>query len=73
MATTVLSLTGQQLEETLLGSGWVRYHTRGSHRYYRHPNHPGRQLTIPVYIGEAVPENVLQGIVREAFLAAMAF
>jgi len=47
-------LTGKQLEKAMLRAVWYLHHSRGSHFYYRHPERPGRQITIPIRAGGMV-------------------
>ncbi len=37
-------LTGKRVEKALIRAGWYLHHSRGSHSYDRHPDHPGKQL-----------------------------
>jgi predicted RNA binding protein YcfA (HicA-like mRNA interferase family) len=61
-------LTGKQIEEALLKAGWYLHHSRGSHFYYRHTGHPGKQVTIPIHAGEIVPQKTLGAILEQADL-----
>jgi len=68
MNTVALRLTGAQIEEMIQKSGWMLFHTRGIHRYYRHPKHPGKQITVPVHFSEMVPGKTLEAILERAVL-----
>ncbi len=66
-------LTGKQLEKAILRAGWYLHHSRGSHFYYRHPEHPGRQITIPIHAGEIIPQKTLKSILEQADLTPEEF
>jgi len=68
MDTVVPRFTGAQIEELILKSGWRLFHSRGIHRYYRHPRHPGKQITVPVHFNEMVPRKTLDAILERAVL-----
>jgi predicted RNA binding protein YcfA (HicA-like mRNA interferase family) len=61
-------LTGKQIEKALLKIGWYQHHSRGSHFYYRHPEHPGKQITVPIHAGEIIPQKTLGYILEQADL-----
>ena len=61
-------LTGRQLEKAILRAGWHWHHSRGSHFYYRHPEHLGKQITIPIHAGEIIPQKTLKSILEQANL-----
>ena len=61
-------LTGKQVEGAMLRAGWYLHHSRGSHFYYRHPEHRGRQITIPIHSGEIIPQMTLRYILEQADL-----
>ncbi len=61
-------LTGKQIERVILRVGWYLHHSRGSHFYYRHPEHSGRQVTLPVHAGEIIPQKTLRSILEQADL-----
>ena len=61
-------LTGKQLEKAILRAGWYLHHSRGSHFYYRHPERPGKQITIPIHAGEIIPQKTLKSILEQADL-----
>ena len=61
-------LTGRQIEKALLRAGWYMHHSRGSHFYYRHPEHPGKQITLPIHAGEIIPHKTLRNILEQADL-----
>ncbi len=66
-----IGMTGRELEQTLLSTGWYQFHSRGGHYFYRHPNRPGRQLTIPMFFAETIPNRALRAIIEEAALSGM--
>jgi predicted RNA binding protein YcfA (HicA-like mRNA interferase family) len=61
-------LTGRHLGKAILRAGWYLHHSRGSHFYYRHPDHPGKQITIPIHAGETIPQKTLKSILEQADL-----
>lgn len=61
-------VTGKQIERAILHAGWSLHHSRGSHFYYRHPEHQGKQITIPIHAGEIVPQKTLRSILEQADL-----
>ena len=61
-------LTGKQVERAVLRSGWYLHHSRGSHFYYRHPQHRGKQITVAVHAGEIIPQKTLGYILEQADL-----
>jgi predicted RNA binding protein YcfA (HicA-like mRNA interferase family) len=66
-------ITGKQVEKAILRAGWYLHHSRGSHFYYRHPEHPGKQITIPIHVGEIIPQKTLKSILEQADLASDEF
>ena len=66
-------LTGKQLEKAILRAGWYFHHSRGSHFYYRHPEHPGKQITIPIHAEEIIPQKTLKSILEQADLTLEEF
>jgi predicted RNA binding protein YcfA (HicA-like mRNA interferase family) len=62
-------LTGKQVEKVIMQEGWYLHHSRGSHFYYRHFDHPGRQVTIPIHAGEIIPHKTLKSILEQANLS----
>ena len=65
--------TGKQIERMMLRAGWYLYHSRGSHAYYRHPEHAGKQITIPIHSGEIIPQKTLRSILEQADLTLNEF
>jgi predicted RNA binding protein YcfA (HicA-like mRNA interferase family) len=61
-------LTGKQIEKAILKAGWYRHHSRGSHFYYRHLEHKGKQITLPIHAGEIIPQKTLGYILEQADL-----
>ena len=68
MSPRVPRLTGKQIEKAILRAGWYLHHSRGSHFYYRHPKHPGKQITLPIHAGEIIPQKTLRSILEQADL-----
>jgi len=68
MSPRVPRLTGKQIERTILRAGWYLHHSRGSHFYYRHHEHLGKQITIPTHAGEIIPQKTLKSILEQADL-----
>jgi len=61
-------LTGKQVEGAMLRAGWYLHHSRGSHFYYRNPEHRGKQITIPMHAGEIIPQKTFRYILEQADL-----
>lgn len=61
-------VTGKDLEKAIMQAGWYLHHARGSHFYYRHPNRPGKQITLPIHAGEGIPQKTLKSILEQAQL-----
>ena len=61
-------LSGKQIEKAILRAGWYCHHSRGSHFYYRHPRHKGKQITLPIHAGEIIPQKTLGYILEQADL-----
>ncbi len=61
-------LTGRQIEKAILQAGWYLHHSRGSHFYYRHHEHPGKQITLPIHTGETIPQKTFRSILEQADL-----
>jgi predicted RNA binding protein YcfA (HicA-like mRNA interferase family) len=66
-------LTGKQIEKVILRAGWHRHHSRGSHFYYQHPAHKGKQITLPIHAGEIIPQKTLGYILEQADLTLEEF
>jgi predicted RNA binding protein YcfA (HicA-like mRNA interferase family) len=66
-------LTGKQIEKALLKAGWYLHHSRGSHFYYRHTEHKGKQITLPIHAGETMPQKTLGYILEQADLTLEEF
>ena len=65
--------TGKQIERAMLRAGWYLHHSRGSHFYYRHPDHLGKQITLPIHAGEIIPQKTLKSILEQAGLTSDEF
>ena len=50
----------------LEGRGWRVQRQRGSHRTYRHPDHPEHRVVIAGNEGTEVPTGTLAAIYRQA-------
>lgn len=61
-------VTGRELQRAIMRAGWYLHHSRGSHFYYRHPDHPRKQITLPVHSGEIIPQKTLKSILEQAEL-----
>jgi predicted RNA binding protein YcfA (HicA-like mRNA interferase family) len=66
-------VTGRELERAILRAGWYLHHSRGSHFYYRHPERPGKQITLPIHAGEIIPQKTLRSILEQAGLTLEEF
>ena len=66
-------LTGKQVEKAFIRAGWYLHHSRGSHFYYRHPDYPGKQITLPIHAGEIIPQKTLKSILEQAGLSLEEF
>ena len=73
MSPRVPRLTGKQIEKAILRTGWYLHHSRGSHFYYRHLGHPGKQITLPIHAGETIPQKTLKSILEQADLTMEEF
>ena len=68
MSSRTPRLSGKQIERAILRAGWYLHHSRGSHFYYRHAAHPGKQITLPIHAGEIIPQKTLKSILEQADL-----
>ncbi len=68
MSPRIPRVTGREVEKTILRVGWYLHHSRGSHFYYRHPEYPGKQITLPIHAGEIIPQKTLKSILEQADL-----
>jgi predicted RNA binding protein YcfA (HicA-like mRNA interferase family) len=59
-------VSGTRVLRALLRAGWYEHHRRGSHVYVRHPDRPGRQVTVPVHTGRDLLPKTLAGILEQA-------
>jgi len=73
MSLRLPKVTGKQIEKALVRAGWHLHHSRGSHSYYRHPDRPGKQVTLPMHGKETIVESVLEGVLEEAGLTVEEF
>ena len=62
-------ITGVQVIRALRHAEWYLDHQRGSHVYLKHPDHPGRRVTVPVHSGETIKPKTLQAILKQAGLS----
>ena len=63
--------TPTEVERALLRAGFVLHHTRGSHRYYRHPTH--LRLVAVAFHARDIKRGTLHGILRHAGLSVEEF
>ena len=63
--------TPTQVERALFRAGFFLHHTRGSHRYYRHPARPAL-VTVPFHARD-LKRGTLHGILKQAGLSAEEF
>ncbi|MEO8458870.1 MAG: type II toxin-antitoxin system HicA family toxin [Chloroflexota bacterium] len=52
---------------------WYEHHQRGSHVYLRHPDKPGRQISIPMHRGRDVLPGTLASILDQAGISVEDF
>ncbi len=62
-------ITGTQVIWALRRAGWYVDHQRGSHVYLKHPDHPGRRVTVAIHAGETIKPKTLQAILKQAGLS----
>ncbi|MGH2460018.1 MAG: type II toxin-antitoxin system HicA family toxin [Chloroflexota bacterium] len=63
-------VTDREIVRSLELGGWSMHHVAGSHYFMRHPNHPGRRVTVAVHAGEAIKRKSLRSILDEAGLSS---
>ena len=63
--------TPTEVERALLRAGFLLHHTRGSHRYYRHP--VGGNITAVAFHARDVKRGTLHGILKQAGLSVEDF
>ena len=68
MSPRIPRVTGKQIEKAILRADWYLHHSRGSHFYYRHSEHPGKQITLPIHAGEVIPQKTFKSILEQADL-----
>jgi predicted RNA binding protein YcfA (HicA-like mRNA interferase family) len=73
MIPRMLRVTGRQAGKAFLQAGWYLHHSRGSHFYYKHLDHPGKQITLATYAGEVIPHKALKSILEQAELSVEDF
>jgi predicted RNA binding protein YcfA (HicA-like mRNA interferase family) len=56
--------TPREVIRALTRAGFVLDHSRGSHRYYRHPNRPG--VVVVPYHNRALKRGTLFAIIKQA-------
>jgi predicted RNA binding protein YcfA (HicA-like mRNA interferase family) len=66
-------ITGKEAERALLNTGWYLHHSKGSHFYYKHPNFPGKRVTIPMHAGETLAPRTFENILEQAGLSVEEF
>ena len=52
----------------LTKNGWVLKRNGKGHDIYYHPDHPGKQLTVPRHGSKEIPKGTVEAIKREAGL-----
>jgi len=67
-----LTATAQQIIRVLERHGWQLDHTRGSHRYYRHPTRPG-MVSVPCHKGTSLKPKTLSSILDGAGISREEF
>jgi mRNA interferase HicA len=65
------SCTPAEVERALLRAGFVLHHTRGSHRYYRHPD--TLRVTTVAFHARDLKRGTLHGILKQAGLSPEEF
>ncbi|MFX0208196.1 MAG: type II toxin-antitoxin system HicA family toxin [Candidatus Hodarchaeota archaeon] len=43
--------------------GWEEHHQRGSHKFFRNPNHPGVRINVPMH--STVSTGVIHRIIKD--------
>ena len=66
MSPQMLHLTGREVERVIIRDGWYLHHSRGSHFYYRHSEHSGKRITLPIHAGEVLPQKTFRSILEQA-------
>jgi len=66
-------VTGKKVERVLLRAGWYLHHARGSHFYYKHSDHPGVRICVPMHAGETLALKTLKNILECAGLSVEEF
>jgi len=59
-------ISGKEADRVLLRAGWYLHHSKGAHFYYKHPDFPGRRVTIPMHTGEILAPKTLESILKQA-------
>ena len=72
MTPRVPSCTARQILVALQRAGWEINHTVGSHHQLKHPDKPGRKVTIAMHPGD-LPRRVLFRILKQADLSQAEF
>jgi predicted RNA binding protein YcfA (HicA-like mRNA interferase family) len=62
------ALSGRDVIAALERAGFEVIRTKGSHRFLRHRNDPGRQTVVPVHRND-LPPGTLRAILRQARLS----
>jgi predicted RNA binding protein YcfA (HicA-like mRNA interferase family) len=61
----------RQLIRVLQKKGWVQVRTKGSHRYFSHPDHQNL-ISVPVHPGD-LKRGLLAGILKDAGISREEF
>jgi len=57
----------RELVRSLERHGWIEIRSRGSHRHFKHPDHP-QLITVPGNEGKELAPGTLQSILKKAGL-----
>ena len=66
-------VTGAQVIRALRRAAWYPDHQRGSHVYLKHPDYPGKRVTVAIHAGETIKPKTLQTILKQAGLSLEEF
>jgi len=59
-------ISGSDAARALTRAGWQLARQRGSHVLLRHPDRPGRMVTVPVHAGRILKPKTLASILEQA-------
>lgn len=72
MSTVLPPLKPQEVVRVLQRAGFVVVRQRGSHIHMKHPQEPGRRVTIPYHRRDLAPKTIAS-IIRQAGLTVEEF